>query len=177
MGATGRLVLLDGRIADHKLDEGGRATAAHEVGVLAVDEVGNFYRYVLNDSDSAIDQYDVCTYSTRASWIVTQDISEGNAEEPAGVYSESTQIAVSEYFWLQCGGYGIANSETATSIAAGEAIKAHATADGECDFPAVGATHSDAVDHEQFGLIFGYALDVEAAGTPDTIAFRFSGIL
>lgn len=170
-------ILHTNKISTHLLTEGGKTTPDHTVGGLATSEDGKLYRYVKNSDDSAIDTYDACSYVNEDNFEVTQDISEGSVSKPAGVYDQSTQIAVNEYFWLQVAGYADINSETSSTIAAGEALVLHATADGECTDAARGSTDTDAVDAAEQAKIFAVTATTETSGTPDTIKARLVNLV
>lgn len=166
-----KLVLVNGRIADHKVDEGGRTAAAHVAGTLAVDDVGNWYRYVRNDSAGTINRYEVVTYrnANTSDYVVTADISNGDQARPAGVYGEATAIAVSEYFWVQVSGRAIVDTENVTPTAGVPCI-AHATQDGEANDGAVAAA-------ADFPKHFGVFLAAETAGSPDTAPVQLRGLM
>lgn len=173
-----KLVLLNGRVADQKVDGGGRDNSndanlfVHVLGSVAVDDVGNLYRYVQNDSAGVIDQFDVLTYrnADTSDYLVTADISNGEQWRPAGVYGESLQIAVDEKFWVQFSGRALVNTETITAVI-GDPMIAHATADGEAD-NGVNVT----AEAEHVPKYMGVFLALETAGTPDTSPVQLRGL-
>lgn len=171
-----KLVLLNGRIADHKVDEGGRATAAHVLGTRAVDDVGNMYRYV-QCKDLAIDQYDAVSYKTATiDFTVTQDISASSDTRPAGVYSEATQVAVDEYFWLQTSGVATVNSENAGALVVGDTIILDAAGNNDGEVAEVDVASATTVA-AGIAKAMGTVLATEVAGSPDTTSVLLKGLL
>src|SRR3990167_9108875 len=98
------LTLLNGVATDDKVDEGGRATAAHTAGTLAVGDSGKMYRYVRNTATQQINRYECCGYVNHLTYTVTTDTSTWQRELPAGVYNQANTVAASEYFWIQVSG-------------------------------------------------------------------------
>lgn len=166
-------VLSTAALTAHLLTEGGRTTPAEAAGALSIDSNGKMYRYVKN-KELALDNSDLCTFKDRAANEVTQDISAGNAEQPAGVYDQATQIATDEFFWLQVAGESQVNSETVSAIAVGDPLVPHATADGEVD---EADQTSTTTLKASIGEIFAIAQAVEVAGTPDTVKCRLTGLV
>ena len=152
-----RLTLLNGRIADQKVDETGRTVAAHVLGTLAVDDVGNYYRYVQNGAVNALLQYDAVTYlnADTSDFVVTSVGAAGTVWRPAGVYGEAVGIPVDTYFWLQVSGQATINTAGGAPTP-GVPVAADAANDGEAIDGQVAAA-TDFAEH------MGLFLD---AGTP-----------
>ena len=113
----GRLVLLNGRIADQKVNEIGRAVAAHVVGTVAVDEVGSHFQYVFNSSALAVVAQDALSFlnADTSDFVVTPDISAGDIHRPAGV--SLIAMPVSTFGWIQKSGRVSIKSAAATALA------------------------------------------------------------
>ena len=166
-------VLATTLLSTHLLTEGGKTTPAESVGTLAIDSNGKMYRYVKN-VDTTCTTYDLCTFQDRANNLVTQQISTGNEEQPAGVYDASTDIAANEYFWLQVAGEAQVNTETVTTLVVGDPLAAHASAPGEADEVDVASVATLKVG---MGEVFAVVQALEVAGTPDTVKCRLFGLV
>ena len=167
-------VLHSGDLSTHLLDEGGKAVPEHPVGTLAVAENGKTYRYVRN-TDVALDTYSVATYSDMSKSEVTQEVASGLYNNPAGVYDQSTQIAVGEYFWIQVAGEAQVNVENTATIVVGDALIPHITNDGEAD--EVDPATLGTVANPGIGAHFATAIAAIVAGTPDTVRCRLIGLV
>lgn len=135
------------------------AADVHGVGTLmTVPSTGKTYRWVkmVDAVDGAIG--DVVTWASTTTWEVTGDIAGGSSLgfQVAGIVVSVVDISATPYCWIQVG--GIADVFSDGSVAAGEFVTAHATADGQAD------TMADGVEER----VFGMALDADASGTAVT---------
>ena len=167
-------VLATARVSSHLLTEGGKTVPAESLGMLAINiSDGKQYRYVKN-TDLILDTNNLCTFSDRPKNEVTQDISAGAVGQPAGVYDQVVSIAVGEFFWLQVSGESQVDTEGDSGIAAGDPLIADPALDGE-------ATEVDdsslATVKAGIGQTFAVASAAEAAGTPDTVKCRLTGLV
>ena len=163
-----RLTLLNGRVPmRQRPEDGGQVLAEVQVGSIAVDDEGNFWRMLRNHSTGVITARDSVTYLNvdTTDYIATADVSASGAQAQArfaGIAGDlGTDVAVDEYFWAQIGGRALVNTETATPVV-GDPVIVHASADGECDN---GIETDGAAEH--IPKYIGVFLAVEVSGTPD----------
>lgn len=123
------------------------------LGALAMDTMGNLYRYVQNIAADGIDlDYGkVCYLADTSDWIVTADYTGGSSVSAKVVGVGISAITAGSYGWIQVSGI---HEEVWTDggVSAGEALIGH-TADGEADTMAAGEEH----------LVFGWALATDFA--------------
>lgn len=168
-----KLTLLNGRVPTRQRPEdGGNTLAEVKVGSVAIDDDGNVYRLVKNDSAGTINNNEVTTYrnADTSDYVVTADISNGSQHRPAGICVSTTAIAVDEFFWVQISGRVAVDTETVTPVV-GDPVIAHATADGEAD-NGINTT----AEAEHVPRYFGVFLAVEVAGSPDLAFVQLKGM-
>lgn len=131
------------------------ATAQQQVGVLAMDGLGNVYRYVLINAADAIDCADgqVVYMQSTSTYDVSADQSAALGARPIGV--GIGEITAGQYGWVMVAGIHDAIL-TDGGVAVGEFLIGH-TVDGEVDTMAAGEEH----------LVIGQALSTDS-GSPES---------
>lgn len=125
---------------------------ARELGTLRESDDGDKqYRYVKNIDLTASAGWALTAGSASSPYTATGDRSGGSAinSVPIGVVVATT-LPLNSYGWVQTKGYNGAVLSDG-SVAAGEALIAHASTDGSVDSAAAGSTVVITV-HQSFGL-------------------------
>lgn len=129
--------------------------AKFPLGILAMDQKGNIFRYVQNIAADSIAIADgTCVYPTTTSGVVSPDFTGGNGVTGKVVGVGIGAIAAGSYGWIQVSGYHDA-VKTDAGVGAGDALIGH-TVDGEADTMADG--------EEEF--VFGFALAADTTTEP-----------
>lgn len=125
-------------------------TPKYKLGMLREEDNGIVYQYVKNIDVTAADGWALCAGSVSDLNIVSGDRSGGSAinTTPRGVAVGA--FPKDSYGWILVRGYK-ANVLSDGSVAAGEALVAHASTDGGVDSGAAGSTVAINV-HQSFGL-------------------------
>lgn len=137
-----------------ELDQSNTA-AKFPLGILAMDQKGNIFRYVQNiEADSIAIADGTCVYGTTTPGVVSPDFTGGNGITTNVVGVGIGAIAAGSYGWIQVSGYHDA-VKTDAGVAAGDFLVGHSV-DGEADTMADG-------EEEQ---VFGQALAADTTTEP-----------
>lgn len=141
------------------------STAIEQPGTVFEDGLtGKIYRYVLVE-DANLAKGDVVEYSDTSGYEVTNDRSGGSSLGRFAAGVAITTITDGQYGWIQISGK-CDYVKTDGSVAAGDRLVPHATADGQADTEVNAST---AVVTS--GQVFGFALNTDTTTTtPNSIA-------
>lgn len=141
------------------------ATPKFTPGLVVTDRLGKVYKYVrAEDANLAVG--DVVEYSDTTGYEVTKDRAGGSSigRVVAGVALGT--ITDAYYGWIQVAGLNT-YTKTDGSVAVGEALVPHATADGQADTVDNGST---TVNTE--AQVFGYALVADTTSACSAVMLR-----
>lgn len=142
------------------------ATALFTPGTIVQDKAtSKVYKYILAE-DAALAVGDVVEYSDTSGYEVTKDRAGGASlgRVVAGVALGT--ITDAYYGWIQVQGLNT-YTKTDGSVAVGDALVPHATADGQADTAASGST---VVNTE--AQVFGYALVADTTSACSAVMLR-----
>ncbi len=132
--------------------------AQFNIGELCKDQLGNIYRYVLNNTADAIAIADgTCVYPTIVIGVVSPDFTGGNGLTGMVAGVGISAIAAGSYGWIQVDGIHPA-VKTDAGVAAGEGLIGH-TVNGEADTV-------DTTTAAEIPLVFGFALTADTTTEP-----------
>jgi len=134
-------------------------------GLVVTDRKGNAFKYVRAE-DGALAVGDVVEYSDTSGYEVTKDRSGGSSlgRVVAGVALGT--ITDAYYGWVQVTGLNT-YTKTDGSVAVGDALVPHATADGQADTAASGSTVANTE-----AQVFGYALVADTTSACSAVMLR-----
>lgn len=142
------------------------STAVYTPGIVVEDKAsGKAYKYVLAYETLALG--DVVEYNTAANgYKVTKDRAGGTSigRIPAGVALGA--ITAGQYGWIQVAGLNT-YCKTDGSVAAGDALVPHATADGQADTATSGSTVVITA-----AQTFGYSLVADTSSASSAVLLR-----
>lgn len=122
----------------------------YKLGMLREEDNGKIYKYIKNIDLAVSDGWALCAASVSDVNIVSGDRSGGSSINTSPVGVAVGTIAQDSYGWVLVYGYK-ANVLSDGSVAAGEALIAHASTDGGVDSGAAASTAVITV-HQSFGL-------------------------
>lgn len=133
--------------------------------VVSDKSTGKVYKYVQIE-DMAVAVGDVVEYSNTSGWEVTKDRAGGSSLGRIAAGVALGTITDAYYGWIQVAGLNT-YTKTDGSVAVGDALVPHASADGQADTAESGST---AVNTE--AQVFGYALVADTTSACSAVMLR-----
>jgi len=134
-------------------------------GLIVTDKKGNAFKYIRVE-DANLAKGDVVEYSDTTGYEVTKDRAGGASLGRIAAGVALGTITDAYYGWIQVSGLNT-YTKTDGSVAVGEGLVPHATADGQADSVASGST---VVNTE--AQVFGYALVADTTSACSAVMLR-----